>query len=120
MCYEIIPTPKFEEDLDYYERKRKFKHIEDDVDKAIEKIEEGILVGDAMFDIKLPDGEDAYKVRAVNTDTKSGKSNGYRIIYYAIKNDKTVYLLTVYYKKDNNRIPTKKEICNIIKKYCEE
>ena len=118
MCYEVIPTPKFEEDLDYYERKRKFKHIEDDVNGEVEKIEEGTLVGDAMYDVHLNDGEDVYKVRAVNTDTKKGKRNGYRIIYYAIKNEKVVYLLTVYYKKDDKRIPSKVEITRLIKKYC--
>lgn len=118
MCYEVIPTPKFEEDLDYYERKRKFKHIEDDVNKEVEKIEEGILIGDPIFDINLNNGEDAYKVRAVNTDTNKGKSNGYRIIYYAIKNERTVYLLTVYYKKDDKRILSKKEIIKLINTYC--
>lgn len=118
MCYEVIATPRFEKDLDYYERKRKFKHIIDDVDKEIQKIESGILVGDAIQDLHLEEGKDTYKVRAVNTDTKSGKSNGYRIIYYAIKNEKIAYLLTVYYKKDKNKIPTKKELVNLVKEYC--
>ena len=97
MCYEVISTPQFESDIEYYEKKRKFHHISDDVDSIVEEIEKGNLVGDPIPDIKLPDGEDSYKVRAANSDTKSGKSNGYRIIYYAIKNDKEVYLLTVYY-----------------------
>ena len=46
-----------------------------------------------VYDLKLPDGEDTYKVRAANTDTNVGKSNGYRIIYYVVKNDKEIYLL---------------------------
>lgn len=68
--------------------------------------------------VKLPNGKDSYKVRATNSDTKAGKSNGYRIIYYAIKNDKEVYLLTVYYKKDEKRIPSKQQIIDLINKYC--
>jgi len=66
----------------------------------------------------LPDGEDSYKVRAANTDRHQGKSNGYRVIYYTIKNDYSVYLLTLYYKKDANKIPSKSEISEIINRYC--
>lgn len=58
------------------------------------------------------------KVRIANTDTKMGKSNGYRMIYYAIKEDMSVYLLSIYYKKDNKRILTKGEIIELVKKYC--
>ena len=58
------------------------------------------------------------KVRIANTDTKMGKANGYRMIYYAIKEDNTVYLLTIYYKKDDKRIINNKEIINLVNKYC--
>ena len=36
------------------------------------------------------------KVRIANTDTRMGKSNGYRMIYYAIKEDLNAYLLSIY------------------------
>ncbi|MCI9063829.1 MAG: hypothetical protein HFJ17_04435 [Clostridia bacterium] len=58
------------------------------------------------------------KVRVANTDTKMGKSNGYRMIYYAIKEDKSIYLLSIYYKKDLRRIISNQEIINLVKKYC--
>lgn len=57
------------------------------------------------------------KVRIANSDSKSGKSNGYRLIYYAEKSDGTIYLLTLYYKKDKENI-TNKEIQELILKYC--
>ena len=57
------------------------------------------------------------KVRIANSDTHSGKSNGYRLIYYAVKTDGTIYLLTIYYKKDKENIPNK-EIQELILKYC--
>ncbi len=53
-----------------------------------------------------------------NTDTKMGKSNGYRMIYYAIKDDKTVYLLSIYYKKDDKRILEDEDIIKLVKEYC--
>lgn len=58
------------------------------------------------------------KVRIANTDTKMGKTNGYRMIYYAIKEDNTVYLLTIYYKKDDKRIINNDEIVKLVNEYC--
>ena len=59
-----------------------------------------------------------FKVRSANTDAKVGQSNGYRIIYYAVRDDREVYLLTIYYKKEDNRIPTDQEIIELVETYC--
>lgn len=58
------------------------------------------------------------KVRIANTDTRMGKSNGYRMIYYAIKNDQLAYLLSIYYKKDDKRVLSDDEIIDLVNKYC--
>lgn len=58
------------------------------------------------------------KVRIANTDTRMGKSNGYRMIYYAIKEDETAYLLSIYYKKDDKRVLSNEEIIELVKEYC--
>ena len=58
------------------------------------------------------------KVRMANSDTKKGKSNGYRMLYYAIKENSIVYLLSIYYKKEDGKIPTNEEIIQLVKKYC--
>lgn len=60
----------------------------------------------------------AIKVRIANTDTRMGKSNGYRMIYYAIKNDQLAYLLSIYYKKDDKRVLSDDEIIDLVNKYC--
>ena len=83
-----------------------------------DELEKGNLLGDEIPNLKLKLGESAYKVRAINTDTKVGKSDGYRLIYYAIKDDKTIYLLTVYYKKDDSRVLSNEEIKTIVEAYC--
>ena len=57
------------------------------------------------------------KVRIANTDTNKGKSNGYRLIYYAVKTDYTVYLLSIYYKKDDRRVLSDSEIRELAIKY---
>lgn len=55
--------------------------------------------------LHLNDGNNKIiKVRIANTDTRMGKSNGYRMIYYAIKEDESAYLLSIYYKKDDKRV----------------
>lgn len=116
MCYSVIPTEKFEKDLDFYYRRRKYRKIEKDISPILEQLEEGVLVGDEISDLKLENS--TYKVRAANTDMKVGKSNGYRIIYYVIKDDKEIYLITLYSKKDDSRIPSNTQIVEWIEEYC--
>lgn len=117
MQFEVIPTERFEDDLRYYLKKKKFKHILDDVDEVVKELEKGNLLGDAIPGLVFDDNE-TVKVRIANTDTKVGKSNGYRMIYYVVKNDYEIYLLTIYYKKEDNRIPSNKEIEELVKEYC--
>lgn len=118
MCYDIISTERFENDMQYYVKKKKYKHIIDDVEKVVNSLEQGELLGDVIPDLAINCNEHTVKVRVANTDTKVGKSNGYRIIYYVVKDDKEIFLLTIYYKKEDNRIPTNKEIASLVKEYC--
>ena len=76
------------------------------------------MVGDEIPGLHVDLGGHTYKVRSANTDTKAGQSNGYRIIYYVIRDDFEIYLLTIYYKKEDNRIPSNKEIIDLINTYC--
>lgn len=116
MHYEIIPTPKFEKDIKHY--KKRFKGVADDVNEIVEELEKGNLQGDVIPNLEMKDNENhTVKVRIANSDTKSGKSNGYRLIYYAEKSDGTIFLLTLYYKKEKEKI-TNKEIQELIIKYC--
>lgn len=117
MQFEIIPTKRLEDDLRYYLKKKKFKHILEDVDDIVKELEKGNLLGDAILGLVFDDNE-TVKVRIANTDTRVGKSNGYRMIYYVVKNDCEIYLLTIYYKKEDNKIPSNKEIEALVKEYC--
>lgn len=82
-------------------------------------MEEGILIGDRLEDILLKEGSAAYKVRLANSSTKIGKSNGFRLIYYVVFDEK-IYLMTIYSKKDDNRILNDKQISMLIKNLIEE
>ena len=35
-----------------------------------------------------------------------------------VRDDEEVYLLTIYYKKDDNRTPTNQEIIELVETYC--
>lgn len=113
MIYKIVPTPKFQRDIKEY--RKRFKNITKDLDTIIGKLAIGELLGDNVPKVKIKEiDEEIKKVRVINSDTKKGKSNGYRVIYYVVKNDGTIFLLTVYYKKDKENI-TPEEIAQLIK-----
>lgn len=114
--YKIIATRKFDKDIKSYQRK--FKNVGEDVKEIIDELKEGHLIGNAISNLKMKDDSgNVIKVRVANSDTHSGKSNGYRLIYYAEKSDGTIYLLTIYYKKEKANI-SNKEIQELILKYC--
>lgn len=65
---------------------KRFKHIENDCNNFIDSIETTDNLG-----TDLSNG--VYKVRIANTDKKSGKSAGYRLISYLKLIDKKLYLM---------------------------
>ena len=81
----------------------------DDIEKLVDLLKAGNFVGDRLENINLPINSAVYKVRIANTSTKSGKSGGFRVIYY-LKTADRIYLVTIYSKKDDNRIPTDAQI----------
>lgn len=114
--YKVITTKQFDKDIKTY--KKKFRAVGEDVNEVIKELKKGNLIGDVVQNIKMKDDDDnVIKVRVANSDTHSGKSNGYRLIYYAEKSNGTIYLLTIYYKKEKANI-TNKEIQKLILKYC--
>ena len=113
MIYTVVATPRFQKDVKQY--KKRFRNVTKDLDTIIGKLAMGELLGDRVPKVNLKEiDEEIKKVRVINSDTKKGQSNGYRLIYYVVKNDGTIFLLTVYYKKDKENI-TPEEIAQIIK-----
>ncbi len=118
MKYKIIPTERFNSDVKYYIKKKHYVRIGEDIKKVTDELQNGNLIGDEIPGLKVESDGHTYKVRTANSDTKVGTSNGYRVIYYVIRDDKEVYLLTIYSKKDDSRIPSNKEIVELVAKYC--
>lgn len=115
---QVIPTKRFKADTDFYIRKKKYLKIMADIKTVTDELVNGNLVGDKLEGIGLKEGTAAYKVRIANSSTNSGKSNGFRLIYYVVIDEK-IYLLTIYSKKDSNSIPNDKQIEMLIKNVVE-
>jgi len=116
--YSLHPTDRFNDDVKYYIKSKKFTRLPKDIEDIKNDLINGIFKGKIIGDLDLDENTVAYKIRAKNSNTNVGKSNGYRLIYLVEKNDKVVFLVTIYYKKDDNNIPSDSEIKQLIKKYC--
>lgn len=113
--YEIEYTSYFKNQLKRL--LKKYPKSEDEFKKVFEKLEKGELLGVAYDDLGLPDSEDVYKVMVANIDANRSPKNGFRMIYYAIKNDEIIYMLAVYAKKEVANLK-QSEIKKLLRKYC--
>ena len=105
---ELIHTARFKADLEFYLVKRGYKKIIDDLDPALYEIGQGRFPGSKLENRSF-NGVDVYKVGTANSSADTGKSGGFRVLYYPVNNDK-VYLLTVYSKKDAENIPADSQV----------
>ena len=110
----IVATKYFKADIKFYIKKKKYSKINDDIDTVTVELEKGNLIGDKLEDLDLPKGTAAYKVRIANSSTNVGKSHGFRLIYYVVIDEK-IYLITIYSKKDDKRVPNDRQIELMIK-----
>lgn len=110
---KVIPTRNFNDNVEYYLRKKKYKKIYSDIKTVTDELEKGNLVGVRLENINVPEGTAVYKVRIANTSTNVGKSHGFRLIYYLAIADE-IYLLAIYSKKDDIRVVSDKRIEQLI------
>jgi len=91
--------------------RKKYPHIQDDLNSLIQSLEQGETPGDQMSGV----GYTAYKVRIPNTDSNTGKSGGYRVVYY-IQTPESVVLMSIYTKSDQSNI-TPRQVKTRIEQY---
>ena len=60
------------------------------------------LVDDPKAGISV--GGNCYKIRLANSSVPVGKSGGFRVVYYYIDQNNTVYLMSIYSKNDYESI----------------
>lgn len=105
---EIIWSAHFKSDVKYYFKKKHYTKILDDIDKAADELKAGNFIGDKLEGLTIPANTTAYKVRLPNSSTNTGKSGGFRLLYYVAIADE------IYSKKDDNRIPSDAQIAELI------
>lgn len=91
----------------------KYPRIKQDLSNLIDQLEKGIFQGDKLQDYP---GE-AYKIRVGSIDQKKGKRGGFRVVYFVVKINKTVYLMELYAKTKQENLTEKqvKEIKAFVK-----
>ncbi len=90
---------------------KRHNSVRKDLEPLIKQLESGEIPGDRIAENKYP----VYKVRIPNSDTRKGKSSGYRVIYYTMTPE--AILLTAIYSKSDRRNISNKEIEDIIGEY---
>ncbi len=106
---EIRFTPEIQRKLKSLAKK--YRQVPTDIQPVLEQLQLGEFLGDQIPDIGTP----VMKVRIRNSDTKKGKSGGYRLIYW-ISSTKLIVLLDIYSKSDREDIEVD-EIRQIITRF---
>jgi mRNA-degrading endonuclease RelE of RelBE toxin-antitoxin system len=93
LSIEIALTVRFQKDL--RDLVKRYRSVRKDLQILIEQLQSGEIPGDELTGAKYQ----LFKVRLKNSDTKKGKSGGYRVIYY-LKTSQSIILVTIYSKSD--------------------
>jgi len=107
MSIKIIPLDGFRKN--YKKLAKKYKNIKEDIRETVLELKENPKAG-----VKLQ--HNCYKIRVANSSVPTGKSGGFRIIYYFIDKKENLYLMSIYSKKDQESI-SESEILRILKLY---
>ncbi|MEA3419426.1 MAG: type II toxin-antitoxin system RelE/ParE family toxin [Campylobacterota bacterium] len=81
---------------------KKYKQLSTDL-KNLQKI----LEEEPRSGIEL--GNNCYKVRWANSSVSTGKSGGFRVIYYYLDKDNHLYLMAMYSKSELENISEEKK-----------
>jgi len=94
MHYSVIPLDSFKQNFKTLQKK--YRNIKNDVKKLTVELEENPQAGIALQ-------HNCYKLRLSNSSIPTGKSGGFRTIYYFIDEHESIYLIAIYSKtqKDN-------------------
>ena len=95
MSFKIVVLDSFKQD--FKKLQKKYKNIKEDIKKLSLELQNNPKAGVALQ-------QNCYKIRVANSSIPTGKSGGFRTIYYYIDKDKTVYLMAIYSKTQKETI----------------
>jgi mRNA-degrading endonuclease RelE of RelBE toxin-antitoxin system len=105
MSFNVIPSAKF---------KKEAKRLSKKYPSLKQDLAELSYILSNKPDTGTPLGNDAYKIRLAIKSKGKGKSGGGRVITYLVKDNKEVYLLTIYDKSEFKNVDDK-TLKNIIR-----
>ena len=80
---------------------KKYKNVSSDLQQLKQ-----ILLNDPKAGVEL--SRHCYKIRLANSSIPTGKSGGFRVVYYYLDSDNNVYLMSIYSKTDMENISEEK------------
>jgi len=89
MSYSLVALPSFA--IKLKKLAKKYKHIQSDLQALKKELSLDPKVGIALQ-------HNCYKIRVANSSTQTGKSGGFRVVYYFLDENDTVFLMTIYSK----------------------
>jgi mRNA-degrading endonuclease RelE of RelBE toxin-antitoxin system len=104
MNFEIVVARQFERN--FKRLAKKYKSLPEDLRNLLKLLEENPTIGDEII-------KDCYKIRLAISSKGKGKSGGARVITFVQIIDKTIFLLDVYDKSEQENI-SNKELKSII------
>jgi mRNA-degrading endonuclease RelE of RelBE toxin-antitoxin system len=107
MSLKIISLESFARDVKRLHKK--YKAIGEDLRILKRQLQENPKVGIFL-------GRGCYKIRLRNTSVPTGKSGGFRVVYYYLDGENNLYLMTIWSKTEMENIHDEK-IIEILEKY---
>ncbi len=80
---------------------KKYKNISEDLKTLQIELSQNPTCGISL-------GNNCYKLRVANSSVPTGKSGGFRVIYYYIDSNGIIYLMSIYSKSDLDNISDEK------------
>ena len=98
MNLKLIATPEFKKSVK--KLAKRYKSISKDLKTLEEELQQEII---PSIDL----GNNCFKIRLQNSSVPTGKSGGFRVIYF-FKKEENIYLLDIYSKSDLDNIDEKR------------
>ena len=86
---------------------KRYKQIASDLKELNKTLNKDLKAG-------VPLGRNCFKIRVSNSSVPTGKSGGFRVIYYYVDKDESIYLMAMYSKSELETISDEK-IIDILK-----
>lgn len=105
MRFKVIPLDSFKQN--FKNLQKKYRNIKNDVKKLALELQDNPHAGIALQ-------YNCYKIRIANSSIPTGKSGGFRTIYYYVNEHNSIYLMAIYSKTQKETV-SENELLELLK-----